>query len=447
MKQDRIILLISILASFVSFLDGSVVNVALPAIAREFGGGLLVQQWTSDAYLITLGALILIAGSLADLFGQRRIMKLGLYGFLVASILCAVAPNGLFLILARALQGIAGALLVPSSLSLIIATFTGDQQAKAIGTWTAWTGISFLIGPLVGGFLVDAFSWRWIFAINVFPIALTLFLMRLVHTEEHTDNAARVDYFGALLCSAGLGSIVYALIGEPTKHWSDIGIAFPLALGTVLIIWFLLHERRTHAPMLPLELFRVRNFSVGNIATFSIYGGLSIAIFLITIFLQEVGHYSALRAGIATVPVTVIMFFLSSRFGTLSSKYGPRAFMALGPIIAACGFLTMLRIDEAVRYWSALFPGILLFGLGLSVTVAPLTAAVLGGIDAAHSGIGSAVNNSISRIAGLIAIAGIGIVMGTSIDVASFRIGMIAIAALLALGGLISAVGIRNKTR
>lgn len=447
MTQERTTLLVAILASFVSFLDGSVVNVALPAIAQEFGGGLFVQQWTSDAYLITLGAFILIAGSLADLFGQRLVLKIGLYGFLAASILCAIAPNGLFLILARGVQGIAGAFLVPSSLSMIISTFKGAEQGKAIGTWTAWTGIAFLIGPLVGGLLVDTLSWRWIFAINIFPIAATLLLLQYVFTEEHTDRSARVDYLGAFLCSVGLAGLVYALIEKPGNPWSDPLIFVPLVGGLILLGLFLFHEKNTQKPMLPLSLFRVRNFSVGNIATFAIYGGLSIALFLITIFMQETGHYSALAAGMATVPVTIIMFFLSSWFGKLSSTHGPRLFMGFGPIIAAIGFVHMYFVDTRIDYWSSLFPGIALFGLGLAVTVAPLTTAVLSGIDAAHSGIGSAVNNSIARIAGLIAIAAVGIVIGQHIDVPAFKTGMLAIAALLALGGVISLIGIQNPKK
>lgn len=435
---------VAILASFVSFLDGSVVNVALPAIARNFGSGLFVQQWTSDAYLITLGSIILIAGSLADLFGQRLILKLGLYGFLIASILCAIAPNGIFLILARGLQGIAGAFLVPSSLSMIISTFKGADQGKAIGTWTAWTGIAFLVGPLVGGFLVDTLSWRWIFAINVLPIAATLWLLRFVHLQEHTDTSARVDYLGAFLCSAGLGSIVYALIEEPSHSWSYPLVYIPVVLGTVLLCYFVVHEKRVKKPMLPLALFHVQNFSVGNAATFAIYAALSIALFLITIFIQQVGNYTALAAGAATVPVTIIMFFLSSWFGKLSSTYGPRFFMGTGPIVAAAGFLLMLHVDARVDYWTGLFPGILFFGFGLSMTVAPLTTAVLSGIDSAHAGIGSAVNNSISRIAGLIAIATVGIVIGTHIDLNAFKAGMIAIATLLVFGGIISWIGIQN---
>ncbi len=447
MSEMRTILIISILASFVAFLDGSVVNVALPAIAQEFGGGLFVQQWTTDAYLITLGAFILIAGSLADLFGQRMILKIGLYGFLVASVLCAVAPSALFLVLARALQGLAGAFLVPSSLSLIIATFKGAEQGKAIGTWTAWTGIAFLVGPLIGGLLVDTLSWRWIFAINIFPIAATLLLLHQLHAPEQKDVSARVDYLGAFLCSVGLASLVYGLIEKTNRSWSDPLIYVPLIVGALLLALFLVHEKATAKPMLPLSLFRVRNFSVGNIATFAIYGALSIALFLITIFMQEAGSYSALAAGMATVPVTIILFFLSPWFGGLSSKYGPRFFMGFGPIIAALGFLLMLMVDGRINYWSGLFPGIILFGFGLTMTVAPLTAAILSDIEPARSGIGSAINNAIARIAGLIAIACIGIVIGSDITVAAFRTGVIAIAALLTLGGVISLIGIRNPSR
>lgn len=437
------ILFISILASFVSFLDMSVTNVALPAMVRELGGGLFLQQWVVDAYLITLGSLILLAGSLADVFGERRIMRYGLYGFAVTSILCAMAPSGLFLILSRGLQGIAGALLVPASLALIIASFQGEEQSKAIGTWTAWTGISFLVGPLVGGFLVDAFSWRLIFAINILPIAACLWLISRIRTKN-ARAARQIDYLGAILCSAGLAGIVFALIEEPHFGWAHPAIYLPLILGVVALGAFVWNERRQPDPMLPLSLFRVRNFSFGNLATLAIYAGLSVSTFLITIFLQQVGGFSALAAGFALIPVTLIMFFLSSRFGALAGRYGPRLFMTLGPIAAAAGFIWISFATLPVDYWTRMLPGILVFGLGLAATVAPLTSAVLGSIDPAHAGIGSAINNAVARIAGLIAIAFLGVVIGTALDLEAFRRGLELTTVLLVAGGIISLVGIRN---
>ena len=442
-KQQRLVLWISILASFVAFLDGSVINVALPAITAEFNSGLSVQQWVVDAYLITLGSLILVAGSLSDLFGRKRILELGLIGFAITSILCAVAPTSEFLIVSRGLQGIAGALLVPSSLALIISTFKGQAQGKAIGSWTAWTGISFIIGPLVGGLLVDAGSWRLIFAINIIPILVTLWLMRKLEIPEKTRSGTKLDVYGALLCAIGLGGTVYALIEQPNYGWSSPLIFIPLIIGLLSLAVFFWHERRTRHPMLPLGLFSVRNFAIGNLATLAIYAGLSLGTFIIAIFVQQVGGYSATEAGLALIPITLIMFFLSSRFGALAGKYGPRLFMAVGPILGAIGFLAMLWVDSSVSYW-ALLPGIVIFGVGLSVTVAPLTSAILGAIDDAQAGIGSAINNAVARIAGLLAIAAIGPIIGAQLDLDGFYRAVMVTAGLLLAGGIVSAIGIVN---
>ena len=431
------------MASFVAFLDGSVINVALPAITAEFNSGLSVQQWVVDAYLITLGSLILVAGSLSDLFGRKRILELGLIGFAITSILCAVAPTSEFLIVSRGLQGIAGALLVPSSLALIISTFKGQAQGKAIGSWTAWTGISFIIGPLVGGLLVDAGSWRLIFAINIIPILVTLWLMRKLEIPEKTRSGTKLDVYGALLCAIGLGGTVYALIEQPNYGWSSPLIFIPLIIGLLSLAVFFWHERRTRHPMLPLGLFSVRNFAIGNLATLAIYAGLSLGTFIIAIFVQQVGGYSATEAGLALIPITLIMFFLSSRFGALAGKYGPRLFMALGPILGAIGFLAMLWVDSSVSYW-ALLPGIVIFGVGLSITVAPLTSAILGAIDDAQAGIGSAINNAVARIAGLLAIAAIGPIIGAQLDLDGFYRAVMVTAGLLLAGGIVSAIGIVN---
>lgn len=444
-KQQKLVIVVSILASFVAFLDGSIVNVALPAISYDLGGGLSSQQWIVDAYLITLGALILLAGSLSDIFGRKKVLLAGLVGFGVASLLCAIAPNALFLISARGLQGLAGALIVPSSLALIMSSFSGPLEGKAIGIWTAWTGISFIVGPVLGGLLVDAGSWRWIFAINIVPIAVTLWLMRSLAKESKGKARAKVDVIGAILGVIGLGGPVYALIEQSRYGWSSPLIFIPLISGLLASILFIRHEKRTPQPMLPLSLFKNRNFTVGNIATVAIYAGLSVATFLIVIFIQQVGGYSALQAGTSLIPVTIIMFFLSSRFGSLAGKYGPRLFMAVGPVIAGIGFLLLLRVTEQIQYWTQLLPGVLVFGLGLAMTVAPLTTAILSSIDSKQAGIGSAVNNAVSRVAGLVAIALIGVITGPVLTLAGFRRGIIIMAALLIFGGVISFVGMQNN--
>jgi EmrB/QacA subfamily drug resistance transporter len=452
-KPLRLVLVVSILASFVAFLDSSVVNVALPAITKSLGGGLVVQQWVVDAYLLTLGSLILIAGSLSDLFGRKKVLVFGLIGFLIASVLCGIAPNATFLIIARGLQGIAGALLVPSSLALIISAFKGEAQGKAIGTWTAWTGISFVVGPLLGGFLVDAASWRWIFLINIIPIAITLWLITLMRIEEALPENAHVDILGAFACAIGLGGMVYAFIEEPGRSWASPFVFIPLLIGAIAFIFFFVFEKKTTHPMLSLALFKVQNFSYGNIATVAIYAGLSVATFTLTLFLQLAGGFSALSAGLSLIPITLIMFVLSPRFGSLAGKYGPRIFMATGPIVAACGFLLFLSVHEPIGYWTQLFPGIMLFGFGLAMTVAPLTAAVLSDVPSGHAGMASAINNAVSRIAGLIAIALIGLVIGTNpfsvnalgASISAFHKATLAMAALLFIGGIVSALGIRNR--
>jgi len=448
-KQQRLVLVIAILASFVSFLDGSVVNVALPAIDRELGGGLATQQWVVDAYLITLGALILVAGSLSDVFGRISVLRWGLAGFGVTSLLCALAPTAGFLIVSRGLQGIAGALLVPSSLAIIMSSFRGQAQAKAIGWWTGWTFAAFLIGPLVGGLFVDLVSWRLVFAINVLPIAATLgllvALMRIDRSLARRPSGASVDYLGAVLCVLGLGGPVYALIEQGSQGWGSPAIYLPFVLGVLAFAAFLWRQATAAAPMMPLRLFRVRNFGMGNIATTAIYGALAIGNLLVVVFLQQVAGYPATAAGLALLPVTIVSAALSSVFGTLAGRVGPRLFMTAGPIVAGAGFLLLLRAGADADYWSEVLPGVLVFGLGLATTVAPLTTAILGSIDPAQSGIGSAINNAVSRVAGLITVALLGVIVGTRIDVAGFHRGLVVTAALLVLGGVISAFGISNR--
>jgi len=453
--NQRLILLASILGSFVAFLDGSVVNVALPAMQAELGGGIATQQWIVDAYLLTLGSLILLAGSLSDLFGRKRVFAAGLIGFAVTSLACAAAPTAPVLIAARALQGIAGALLVPSSLAMIVGNFSGDGQGKAIGTWTAWTGVSFIAGPLLGGALVDAASWRWIFAINVAPVAATLIILTRVEPERARGGDASVDWLGALTCVAGLGGVIFALIEQPRRGWHAPAIYLPLVGGALACAAFVAWERRARRPMLDFALFANRNFAAGNAATVAIYAGLGGSTFLIAVFLQQVAGYSATAAGLALMPVTLMMFVLSPVAGRLAGRWGARWFMTAGPLLAAAGLALLATLDADIVYARDLLPGVSLLGLGLSTTVAPLTAAVLGGVDERHAGVGSAINNAVARVAGLLAVAAIGAIVATEThtmaaaakqaSVRAFGVAMVSMAALLVVGGVVSAIGIRRR--
>jgi EmrB/QacA subfamily drug resistance transporter len=499
-RQKRLTLIACILGSATVFIDGTIVNVALPAIREDLNAGLATQQWVLEAYLLTLGSLILIGGSLSDHLGRRRVFKFGTAAFGATSLLCAVAPNSEFLIGARALQGVAGAVLVPGTLALIMSVFAEDERGRAIGTWTAWTGVATVIGPLAGGILLGVGSWRWVFAVSLIPIAATQFLIPRALPPELDEPAERgkLDFIGATLCALGLAGLVFALIQQPTKGWDDPQVAGGLILAAVTLPSFVWREYRTESPMVPLSMFRVRNFAVGNLATFFTYGGLGAATFLIPLFLQQIAGYSALEAGLTLLPVTIVMFLLSGRFGALADRIGPRLLMGSGPLVAGAGLLLLVRVGPDPTYVTDLLPGVTLFGLGLSITVAPLTATVLAAGER-HAGVASGVNNAVARVAGLIAIAVLGALVSAQFtsklddalaeqpvppaaraavndarsrpltdsvpsdlrpaarasateilrdsSVSAFRFGMGIAALLTATGGVISAIGIRNPRR
>ena len=408
----RLVLAACILGTTVVTVDSTAINVALPAIAEDLGGGLAGQQWTANAYLLTLSSLLLIGGSLGDLLGERRMFVAGVVGFGVTSLLCALAPSIEALVAARALQGVSGALLTPAALAVIVRTFPASERGRAVGAWTAWGGIGTVLGPVIGGQLVDTASWRWIFAINLPLVLATLLLVaRAIPADAPRADRARIDHLGAALCALALGGLTLGLIEQPMRGLGDPLVAGALAAGAALLGAFVVYERRASHPMLPLALFRRRNFAVGNLETFAMYGGLSVVFFLLVLFLQGVAGFSALEAGSAGVPVTLVMFALAARFGRLADRYGPRAFMGGGPLVSAAGLALMLRLDETVGYWTELLPALVVFALGLSIAVAPLTATVLADADEHNAGIASAVNNAIARVAGLIAIAAIGAVV------------------------------------
>jgi EmrB/QacA subfamily drug resistance transporter len=410
------VLLACILGSSIALLDSTVVNVALPSIQRDLGGGLAGQQWVVNAYLLTLGSLILVGGSLADLFGERRVFALGVGGFGVASLACAAAPTSGALIACRALQGVAGALLTPSSLAVIVAVFPHERRGPAIGTWTAWTGVAFVVGPLVGGELLAIGSWRLIFLINLPLVALclALILISMPRDQRPAGGLARIDFAGAALCAGGLAGPVFALIEQPRLGWGDPAVLAPLLAGVVLVAAFLWRESRAANPMLPLALFRRRNFSAGNLQTLAMYAGLACVTFFLTLFLQQIGGYSPLQSGLATTPITLVMLALSRRFGALADRFGPRLFMGCGPLLAACGLALFQRVGARVDYAGAVLPALLVFSLGLAMTVAPLTAAVLADADQRQAGIASAVNNAVARIAALLATAAVGAAVAAS---------------------------------
>ncbi|HZQ03899.1 MAG TPA: DHA2 family efflux MFS transporter permease subunit [Gaiellaceae bacterium] len=447
--RKRLILAASILGSTIVFVDSTVVNVALPAIRRDLGGGLALQEWVVDAYLLTLGSLLLVGGSLGDLFGGKRVFAIGVAAFGVTSLFCALAPTGNVLIVARGLQGIAGALLTPAALATITAVFSGEERGAAIGTWTAWTGIAFVLGPLVGGYLVTAASWRSIFYINP-PLALaTLALVEwALPSRIRTERRARVDVVGGILSLLGLGGPVFALIEEPKRGFGDPLIVATLLGGITLLVLFVAWELRHDAPMLPLRLFRLRNFTFANVETLVVYAALATLTFFLTLFLIQLAGYSPFRSGLATVPITVVMFLLSPRVGRLSMRFGPRLFMGIGPLVCAAALVWMRRLSPGFDYWTELLPPLLVFALGLSLIVAPLTSTVLADAGERDAGIASGVNNAVARVAALLGIAIVGAAIAGAnnrLDLAGYRLAMAITAGLIGAGGLVGLAGITNR--
>ncbi len=467
-RQQRLTLIATILGSTVVFLDGTVVNVALPAISGDLDAGLAGQQWVVEAYLLTMVSLLLVGGSLGDQFGRRRMYVAGLLAFGATSALCAVAPSDEFLVAARGLQGIAGALLVPGSLAIVAATFEGEERGRAVGTWTAWTGIATVFGPAGGGALIGLLSWRAIFWVNLPLIAVTVLLtLRAVEESSDPDASRGIDWPGIGLSALGLGGPVFALIEQPSRGWADPAVWLPLVLGVVSFALFVVYEARARHPMLDLGLFRIRNFTVANLTTLAAYAGLIGGLFFVALFLQQVAGYSAFEAGLATTPVSVLLFVLSPRFGRLASGTGPRLPMTAGPIVGGIGLLLMLRVGSDADYVADVLPAVLVFGIGLAATVAPLTATVLDSVEERRVGIASGVNNGVSRVAGLLAIAVLGAAISAQFDAsagaavsggpltaaapeastAAFHLGVVIAGLLMIAGGIASAIGIQNPDR
>lgn len=442
----RWLLVVSVAGSGMAFLDGTVVNVALPDIGRDFDATTGSLQWILNGYLLTLASLILLGGSLGDRYGRRRIFVIGVGVFTLASLFCAAAPNTETLIGARLLQGIGGALLTPGSLAIIEASFRPGDRARAIGAWSGLGGVATAFGPLLGGWLIGAISWRAIFLINL-PIGIFVAWAATRHVPETRDPMAsgRIDFSGAVLAALGLAGCTYALIEAPEMKTPALVWGAGI-IGIAALIGFFVAERRVANPMLPLEIFRSRQFSAANAVTFVVYAALGGFFFLLVAFLQIALGYSPIAAGAASLPITVLMLLFSARAGMLAQRIGPRLPLTFGPLIIAAGFLWLSQLDAGSNYLTGILPPIIVFGIGLTMVVAPVTATVLAAADSRHSGIASGVNNAVARVGSLLAVAVLPLAAGLTGDdfydpvkmVDGFQMAMMICAALSAIGGVLA---------
>ena len=454
--RGRWVITAAVLGTALAFLDATVVNVALPQIGQDLDATLGDLQWTVTGYMLTLSALILTGGALGDRYGRRRIFIIGTIWFAAASLLCGIAPNVPTLVAARAFQGIGGALLTPASLAIIEASFRKEDRGRAIGAWSGLGGVAAAVGPFVGGYLLSVATWRVIFLINI-PMAAAIVWVTVRHVPESSDPSAprQPDVAGAALGALGLGAVVYGLIRASEAGFGQPIVWVALAIGIGALVSFGFAEVRGKHPMLPLDIFSSRQFTGANLVTFVVYAALSGMFFMLVITLQQVVGYTPLQAGIASLPVTVLMLLLSSRAGALAQRIGPRIPMTLGPFVIALGMYLMTGISIDSGYASDILPAQIVFGLGLSLTVAPLTATVLQAADERHAGIASGVNNAVARVAGLMAVAVLPMVAGLSgddyLDPAIFARGFhtasIVMAALAAVGGVIAWFTISNDTK
>ncbi|MGH2991999.1 MAG: MFS transporter [Solirubrobacterales bacterium] len=443
----RWLLSVTVLGSSIAFLEATVVNVALPEIGSDLGADVAGLQWIINGYLLTLAALILLGGSLGDRYGRRRIFNLGVIWFTGASVLCAIAPNAEILIAARVIQGIGGALLTPGSLAIIESTFHPDDRGRAIGAWSALGGIAGAIGPLVGGWLIEAVSWRAIFFINI-PLGAFVVWAAARHVPETRDPtiSGGLDFKGSALASLALAGLTFAVIQASEDGFGSPPVLAALAVGLASAVAFVFAERRSPEPMLPLSIFESRQFTSANLVTFVVYAAMGGVFFLLVVFLQVALGYSPIAAGSASLPITLLMLALSPRAGALATRIGPKLPLTLGPIGIAVGMLMMRGIDPGDSYVGSVLPAVFVFGLGLTLVVAPITATVLAAADARHAGVASGVNNAVARAAGLVAVAVLPSLVGLGGDVVpdaqtltdGFAQACTIAAGALALGGLIS---------
>jgi EmrB/QacA subfamily drug resistance transporter len=453
--RGRWVVTATVLGSGMAALDATVVGIALPSIGRDFHASVSSVQWVVDGYTLTLAALLLLGGKLGDSYGRRKMFVVGTVWFAVASLLCGIAPSIGILIGARALQGIGGALLTPGSLAILQASFAENDRGAAIGAWSGLGGVATAIGPFLGGYLIDAVSWRLVFFINL-PLAVLVVAISARHVPETKapGPVPRLDVKGAACISGALAGITYGLIAASSTGWGSVPVLVPLALGLVLLGLFVLVEDKETAPMLPLELFRSRQFSAANAVTFVVYAALGGLLFLVPVVLQVAHGYSPVEAGAALLPVTFIMLALSSRSGALAARIGPRLQMTVGPLVIAASFLLFTRVGGSGDYLTAVLPAVLVFGLGVAINVAPLTATALAAAPAEHAGVASAVNNDVARAAGLIAVAVLPALAGITGDsylhpaalAHGFKMAAIMAAVFCAAGGVLAAVTIRNPS-
>lgn len=447
----RRILAVTVLGSGLVFLDGTVVNIALPTIDRDLHGGLSGLQWTVDAYLVTLTAFLLLGGSLGDRYGRRRLLQIGLVFFTLASVACGLAPTIGALIVARAVQGIGGALLVPGSLAIITASFHPDDRAWAVGAWSGMAGVATAIAPFLGGWLIDAVSWRAVFFINVPLAAVALGLSGGVPESRNEDAPPQLDVIGALTGSVALGAIAFALI----EANNGVGAPEVVAgvLGVICAVAFVVVEKVSDHPMMPLGIFSSRQFVGANLATLAVYGGLGGATFLVVLELQFVLGYSALQAGASLLPISVLLLLFSARAGRLSVRTGPRILMTIGPLIAGVGLAWLALIDSATVFIPTILGGATVFAIGMVLTVSPLTATVMGALGDRLAGVASGVNNAAARGAGLIAVAVLPALVGLRIGAepavftAAYRHAVRICAALCVVGGIVSWLTITDPIR
>lgn len=446
-------ILATVLGSGMAAIDATVVGIALPSIGRDLHASLGELQWVVTGYTLTLAAFLLVGGSLGDRFGRRRVYGLGIAWFAVTSTACALAPDVGGLIAMRALQGVGAALLTPGSLAILQSSFDPRDRARAVGAWSGLGGVATAVGPLLGGYLIAAASWRWIFVINV-PVGVVVLLVSIRHVPESRDASAprATDVAGAALATLALGAVTFALIDGADRGWGASVVLGVLALGVASGVGFFWVERRSHHPMLPLGVFRVRQFTVTNVVTLVVYAALGGALFLLPVQLEVADHYSPLAAGASLLPLTAIMLVLSAPSGRLAARIGPRLQMGIGPVIVGAGLALLARVASDGSYVTTVLPAVVVFGLGLAATVAPLTATALGALPDEHAGLASAVNNDVARVGSLLAVAILPAVAGLSGTAylhparlsSGFRTASLLAAMLCVLGGAVAAAGIRN---